>query len=246
MLLLVTLLSFSIGVYSGKSLSDSDYQLAALRANEFAAEKFAQNGNLEREAEGSAEAVTEADIDRLSQEAVQAARAELADSQARQPSSEKAPVAAAPAPEKSEETKAAPTATTKTETKKDAVKEAATQIASGKAPAEPASAKEKSRVPNSLPNTVGQDQVEYTVQVASYPKKDEAEKHCAELIQKGFPAFPVAATVNGQTWYRVSIGSFKEVGEAQSYRQQVVSQGAAKTAIVQKIGRVARGAASQN
>ena len=54
---------------------------------------------------------------------------------------------------------------------------------------------------------------------------------------KGFPAFPVEATIGGKTWYRVSVGSFKTQKEAITYRAQLLKQASLPSAIVQKIQR---------
>ena len=116
------------------------------------------------------------------------------------------------------------------------VQKAATRIAMGKAPSSKASAK-KPRVPSSLPKAVGKQRIEYTVQIASYPTPEDANRHSAALIEKGFPAFPVTATVKGRTWYRVSVGTFKSRKEANIYKRQILKQSGIKTAIVQKIGR---------
>jgi cell division protein FtsN len=94
------------------------------------------------------------------------------------------------------------------------------------------------RVPTSLPKTVGTNgTVEFTVQVASYPTSDAAKSYANDLVKKGFPAFPVEANVNGRTWYRVSVGSFKSMKDATTYRAQLLKQADLQNAIVQKITR---------
>jgi cell division protein FtsN len=98
--------------------------------------------------------------------------------------------------------------------------------------------KHESRVPSSLPKTVGTNgSVEFTVQVASYPTADAAKSYANGLVKKGFPAFPVEATINGKTWYRVSVGSFKTMKDATTYRAQLLKQADLQNAIVQKITR---------
>ena len=97
---------------------------------------------------------------------------------------------------------------------------------------------EPSRAPSALPRTVGTSgEVEFTVQIASYPTADAAKAHATELVKKGFPAFPVEATVGGKTWYRVSVGSFKSMREATTYRVQLLKQADLQSAIVQRIQR---------
>lgn len=120
-----------------------------------------------------------------------------------------------------------------------AAHKAAERVANNAAPvSEPKHHEEENRVPTSLPKTVGgKGMVEFTVQVASYPTADAAKSHANELVKKGFPAFPVEAVVNGRSWYRVSVGSFKTQKEATAYRTTLLKQADLQSAIVQKIQR---------
>lgn len=121
-----------------------------------------------------------------------------------------------------------------------AAHQAATRVANNAAPTNPAAeqAKTESRVPSSLPKTVGASaDVEFTVQVASYPTAEAAKEHVEAMVKKGFPAFPVEAKINGKTWYRVSVGSFKSFNEASKFRAQLLKQADLPSAIVQKIAR---------
>lgn len=121
-----------------------------------------------------------------------------------------------------------------------AAHQAATRVANNAAPTNPAveQAKTESRVPSSLPKTVGASaDVEFTVQVASYPTSEAAKEHVEAMVKKGFPAFPVEAKINGKTWYRVSVGSFKSFNEASKFRAQLLKQADLPSAIVQKIAR---------
>lgn len=119
-----------------------------------------------------------------------------------------------------------------------AAHKAAVRVANNAAPTEAPKPAPESRIPTSLPKTVGATaDVEFTVQVASYPTADAAKAHAQELVGKGFPAFPVEATVSGRTWYRVSVGSFKSMKEATSYRTQILKQADIQSAIVQRIQR---------
>jgi cell division protein FtsN len=119
-----------------------------------------------------------------------------------------------------------------------AATKAAMRVAANAAPIEPPKAMTEKRIPTSLPKTVGLSQdVEFTVQVASFPTAEVAKEHADILVKKGFPAFPVEATINGKVWYRVSVGSFKTMKEATAYRAQLLKQANVTTAIVQKITR---------
>ena len=98
------------------------------------------------------------------------------------------------------------------------------------------SQKPESRIPSSLPKSVGTASGPgFTVQVASFPTPDEAKKHVEELIKKGFPAFPIEATISGKTWYRVSLGNFKTQKEAAQYRLQLIKDSDIKKAIVARV-----------
>lgn len=152
-----------------------------------------------------------------------------------------APKAAAPAPASKVavhgDDHAAPAHSAKPDL--SAAHKAAERVANNAAPVEePKHHEEENRVPTSLPKTVGgKGMVEFTVQVASYPTADAAKSHANELVKKGFPAFPVEAVVNGRSWYRVSVGSFKSQKEATAYRTTLLKQAELQSAIVQKIQR---------
>jgi hypothetical protein len=119
-----------------------------------------------------------------------------------------------------------------------AASKAAQRVAQNAAPVGVEAPPPPSRIPSSLPKTVGvSNDVEFTVQVASYPTAQGAKEHVDELVKKGFPAFPVEAQINGRTWFRVSVGSFKSFNEAQRYRSQLIKQTDLPSAIVQKISR---------
>lgn len=115
---------------------------------------------------------------------------------------------------------------------------AAKKVAEGNAPAiektEPTSA--TSQIPSALPKEVAASAAgKFTVQVAAYPKEDEAKSMASDLKGKGFSAFYVEANVKGQTWYRVNVGLFTTQKEAQSYKDDLLARAKVGSAIVQKI-----------
>jgi cell division protein FtsN len=261
----VSLFAFCTGVFIGKQMSDSDYQLKALESDFTQSSQQASNGNPEEEiADEEVAALTEkyvnaekGDENGESDEHEEnghgkAAKAEAKDAHGAQTSH---------AAKKEETRKLASTNSNddreasesdehggghgKTTGRPDlsAAHKAAARIANNAAPTEPEAAPakshgEKTRVPSSLPKTVGASQdVEFTVQVASYPTAEAAKEHAGELVKKGFPAFPVEATISGRTWYRVSVGSFKTAKEATSYRAQLLKKADLQSAIVQRIQR---------
>lgn len=255
----VSLLAFSSGVYFGKQMSDSDYQLKALEGDFNNAKKSAENGKeqsageealvdeevaqltdkyMKSEKQGSQEGTTEATAENGHDRKV--ASAEESHGEAANTHSEKQaekPAANAHAAHEASAAPAAKTASAKPDL--SAAHQAAARVANNHAPTETAKPTQtETRTPSSLPKTVGtSNDVEFTVQVASYPTAEAAKEHAAELVQKGFPAFPVEASVNGRVWYRVSVGSFKSMKDATTYRAQLLKQADLPSAIVQRIQR---------
>ncbi len=233
MMAFISLLAFSSGVYFGKQLSDSDYQLKALESD-FQRSGFAKLTDSDTEEADFAALDTQAEFTQASKEPQideTISQEEIAALSEQFVKSEKAEIA------KSEpEVKPAVAASAKPDL--SAASKAAMRIAQNAAPTEPARPKEPNRVPSSLPKTVGTSQdVQFTVQVASYPTPEAAQEHANELIKQGFPAFPVQANVQGKTWYRVSVGTFKTQKEAMEYRAQLLKQTSLPSAIIQKIQR---------
>lgn len=253
----VSLLAFSSGVYFGKQMSDSDYQLKALESD------FNSHGTVAQKTENPEDTISEDEVASLSEkylnEEKKAERGVASEEHGAKAEGHEAPAAhgekaAHAAPAKHEEAAvghgeeaapkkadahaaAAPAKSGKPDL--SAVHKAAERVAHNAAPIEKAHAPAaESRVPNSLPKTVGaKSVVEFTVQVASYPTAQAAKEHATRLVNKGLPAFPVEATINGRTWYRVSVGSFKTMKEATGFRAQVLKQADVTSAIVQKIQR---------
>ena len=67
----------------------------------------------------------------------------------------------------------------------------------------------------------------WAVQVASYPRSEEAEKRLVSLQAGGHSAYVVHALVKGQTWYRVRIGPYpspEEAGQARNHLTEVLAQ----------------------
>lgn len=205
----VTLLAFSLGVFAGKEFSDHEHYLITLKSEEYSAEKFASQ--IHRKEEPVAEdVISENMMAELAQQAVQEHEAQVA----------------------AEERKIA---SESSENPAAALERATDRVASGLTPS--AQKPVDPRAPQRLPDAVGSMEVVYTVQVASYPSAEEATKHANKLVGQGFPAFQVPAEVKGKTWYRVSVGSFKNSSEASAFRTDFLSQSGEKDAIIQKIGR---------
>ena len=116
---------------------------------------------------------------------------------------------------------------------KDGATEAADKVSKGEAPTD---GKKEARKPSSaLPAVASSAIGKYTVQVASYAEENEAKTHAATLKGKGWSAFYVPATVQGRTWYRVSVGIYDSSKAATEARSQFMKDTSSKSALVQKI-----------
>lgn len=200
LVVLISLLSFSVGVISGKGLSDKEYALKSMdqKYNGTAQNEDGTAG--EPAAEGD---LTEEEIQQLANAAVQAAEKNSGD----MGSASETTTAS---------TKAPASVTSKTATKNEAHDE---------------------RAPSSVPPKPSTTDMQYTVQVASYPSLKDAESLSANLAKKGLPAFPFKVSINGQDWYRVSVGSFKTKKDAMDYQADLKKQGVVKDSVVQKLSK---------
>ena len=77
-----------------------------------------------------------------------------------------------------------------------------------------------------LPTITDTTRVMFTVSVASYHSINEATAVFIDLVKKGFKAaiYPHLDT-QGNTWYRVTIGTFNEQNKADMYARQLKTQG---------------------
>ena len=240
----ISLLSFSVGTYLGKQVSDADYQRAAREAEYGGTHHSTLQGHVD-EANESTEAIRDEDVASLTEEFLRASRNTASESPVAEPTETK-PTAPAQndgythhskmmAQQRDEiaaKAEKAPVAKPATTVEK-AVKKAADRIAEGLAPTadEP-----KKRNPTAVLPTVATTAVgKFTVQVASYATSKEAGSYAEQLLGKGYPAFVVMAEVNGKTWHRVSIGRFADQNTAKVYRTELLAAQAVPTAIVQKV-----------
>jgi len=77
-----------------------------------------------------------------------------------------------------------------------------------------------------LPPLAGGPQAMFTVSVATYHSINEATAVFLDLVKKGFKAtvYPFL-DANGNTWYRVTIGTFPSLDEADAYAGQLKGRG---------------------
>lgn len=232
LVVLISLLSFSVGVISGKGLSDKEYALKAIDTkyshaiNSEAPDAKTEDGAVEGD-------LSEEEIQQLANAAIQAA--------------EKGETGKAAKSEVADHGKAAHSETV-------AVKESGSgQAAGGAKTFENKAAAVTKTVAKTQPTPFGNVAVkeadervpssvnklnsalEYTVQVASYPDLKDAENMAATYVKKGFPAFPFKVSIEGRDWYRVSIGSFRNKKEAMQYQNDLKKQGVVKDSVVQKL-----------
>ncbi len=77
--------------------------------------------------------------------------------------------------------------------------------------------------------------IQYTVQVGAYPTADDANKMTTNLNARGYKANTTVAKTNGKTWYKVQVGLFDNITEAQTYKKELVDKNRLSSAFVQKV-----------
>lgn len=77
-----------------------------------------------------------------------------------------------------------------------------------------------------LPNMKDTARIMFTVSVASYHSIDEATAVFVDLVKQGFQAtiYPYLDS-QGNTWYRITIGTFANQDDAKKYAQQLKTKG---------------------
>jgi septal ring-binding cell division protein DamX len=232
----ISLLSFSVGTFVGKQVSDSDHRRASLEGGENASTEVAAATPEEKTEAASEEEVSNKEVEDLASEFVQ-------DDNTRTVASEKETDGYSDYHGKKEPVAAAAPAATppavipaqKNAPAKPAVMEAAEKVSKGEAPTSgkmlPPPRKPSSTLPAVASSTVGK----YTVQVASFATENDAKQRASALKAKGWNAFYVPAEIKGKTWYRVSIGMFEESQNAQAFMQKYLKESGSKDALVTKI-----------
>ncbi len=61
----------------------------------------------------------------------------------------------------------------------------------------------------------------YSIQVSSWETQAKANGEAAKMTAAGYPAYVVEGNVEGDTWYRVRIGRYATMADAQSALRQV-------------------------
>jgi cell division protein FtsN len=71
------------------------------------------------------------------------------------------------------------------------------------------------------PPPVKDDELQYTVQIASLPEKERAEKLIKSLVEEGYDAYYYTAEVRGKNYYRVRVGRFDDRKSALEYSKKL-------------------------
>jgi len=64
-------------------------------------------------------------------------------------------------------------------------------------------------------------QGQYTIQIAAYKEFKDAVSQMARLDEKGFSSYREKSEKNGVTWYRVRMGSFSSLDEAEKMKEKL-------------------------
>lgn len=233
----ISLLSFSVGTFVGKQVSDSDHRRASLEG-EHAGREVASTESTHEEGE------------KHSEQAVEDLASEFIHDSA-EPSSDHAETAGEEevdengyssyerkdaAPEKSEVAHEAPKEKEAAKpTAKSETLEAAKKISKGEVPTSGKTVTPPRKPSNALPAVASSTLGKYTVQVASYGSEGDAKQYASHLKERGWNAFYIPADIKGRTWYRVSVGLFEESSNAQDFMKQFLKESGAKDALVVKI-----------
>jgi cell division septation protein DedD len=233
LIVLVSLLSYSVGVLNGKKLSDREYSMKATEA----ASSHASND----EAAKDEEEMSDEDINQIASAAIEGAEKNSgktvagAHEVAVKEKNDEAPATQPAGAAHGKLPIAKDAVVAPVMAKKDAGHEAVKPAVVAKSVA-PVAAKEEERAPSSV-NKKPSSMLEYTVQVASYPEFKDAEKVAIDLQKKGYPAFIFKTDIKGLTYHRVSIGGYHTKKEAMTMQSDMIKNGIVKDAFVQKIAR---------
>lgn len=216
LIFLISLLSFAVGTFVGKGVSESEYRKAALERGDYKSfkETVAVNDGISTEPGG----LPEKEIDNLIKEFVESEKKKMKMNKTTQ-------VKSAENHGHSQMNKKVAPMTKKRSHNTDRKPIVSQTLGTSKA---------SKRKPASLSSIGITSIAKYTVQIASYATEAEAKKHSQKLKTKGYHAFYVSAQVKGRTWYRVNVGRFTNKSNARAYRAQLMMSDGIKTAIVRK------------
>lgn len=247
----ISLLSFSIGTFVGKKFSDNQHKIAQLEPKSGASELEREVASVHPDSNEvkPKDALNDEEIKKLAEEFVSDDEGKKAATPPAHEDAHAAPVVPAHESHDNKEV-AAPTHAVNARVAAEQAapsskaSEASKRVVAGHA-AEPEHKTEDvktNRIPQSLPKELSSSAIgKFTVQVASYPTEDEAQKVAGDLKEKGFSSFYVPAKIKNKktnserTWFRVSVGLFNTQKEAEIYKTDLLARAKISSAIIQKI-----------
>ncbi|MBC7421362.1 MAG: SPOR domain-containing protein [Bdellovibrio sp.] len=232
----VAILSFCVGIFTGKMFSDNQHKLAQLEPQskpasdhqEFAsgAESAAAATDAEKALETATSPTKETT---LTDSEVAKIAEEFASDDSGETSIEEKPIATV-AEHSEKEIKSVPATVNKA-----AAAKATPKSLTASAIEQLKKMETEQRTPASIPIKKEILPMHFTVQVGSFPTEFEAQKMTKDLLGKGFKTSLIPAQVNGQTWFRVNVGLFGSVKEAQDYKKDFLEKTQLTSAFVQKV-----------
>ncbi len=229
----VAILAFCIGIFTGKMFSDNQHKLAQLepasRAVASEHQEFATSAESTTEAEKALGTATTATKETTLTDSEVAKIAEEFAAEDAQVSADESLISTVSEHGEKEIKSVAATVN------KAAVAKATPKTLIANAAENLRKMEIENRVPASIPANKEIVPMHFTVQVGSFPTEVEAQKMTKDLLAKGFKTSLVPAQVNGQTWFRVNVGLFGSVKEAQDYRKDFLEKTQLASAFVQKV-----------
>lgn len=233
----ISLLSFSIGTFVGKKYSDNQYKLAQLEPQKNSemptSHDFATNSS-EEKAEGTSVAkqtseqpLTDNEVAKIAEEFA-TDTSDSSEAEADSTSEKAIPVAESEVRD-IKEINVTKTVPPKIKSPAMTTTKPATNIAQIHSAIEKIKKMETREVASVASGN------QYTVQVGSFPTQAEADKLSHALVNKGYKSSSVAAQVNGKSWFRVQVGLFGSVKEAQDYKKDFLEKTKLSSAIVQRV-----------
>lgn len=234
----ISLLSFSVGTFIGKTVTEKQYKDTMYEPTGDEVEQASNEEEGKDSVDDEALSLTD-EFAKIKKETIESRKVASDDHAAGAPAAHDAHAPAPTAAHEPLKPKAAPAPAAKTEKiathgTAHQMPDAVARVAAGKPPTD--ITKPAPQKPETLPHEVGSTTAsKYTIQIASYAKEDEANKHSADLNSKGFSAFVVPAQIKGQTWFRVSVGQFPTQAEAAGYKEEFMKKSNISKVIIQKI-----------
>lgn len=242
----ISLLSFSIGTFVGKKFSDNQHKMLAMEPHKATTAETAEETKHESTAkqEGTHAATASAEDDNASEGQLAELEQEMAVTEDLSNVVEKEDSAQAVSHETHQTDKAiakhevkAPAKDEHANINKHADKELhKPEVAAVRETAvQPPQPQAQSLTKVLAREMASQKTGNFTIQIASYPSKEEADKKVEELKALKFESFATQANIKGQHWYRVNVGIYATIKEAQESKTLLAERAKVSTAIIQKL-----------